>query len=715
MSQKSASEEASKLFLHALTYGKKGDWDRAIRDWSVVIEMPEAPLDTKANAHYNRGFSYGKKGDRDRAIADYSAVIEMPEAPLDIKANVFCGRGMITERIEDIDRAIQINERYPYPWLCKGRFFSEIRNDYDGALPFFYRFDFLSSGDAQDDMFALLNSLYHDNITAPFFERRIFFKCVKKPKGDLYEGVWAFQDFFRKIEEESNGMQGLCEYISTLSLPDFEKKRRDGLIHYHMGDPNAAFEFFNKMDTEDENDLQAQYYFLLCLDARIEPGKQMEFAVEKATDISQDPELLDTKQLYYAALIFYKDRAVSDAVSCLERICFGDAPVDWHDKKIYAAASYALHFLYEQPVMKNNVTDEEKDKRDKLEGRLWSVGFGRLLKQQVSRIGLDPDTVFDALTKIDGFRQLRYTEIELPQNLEDKESEVKERFDENAFGKLWGVLQQACYGEAYLFSKPNGEINRDNWEETLVDYMLYQELHDHGIMRHMHSFYTPNIPFHRVFGHLSTVSPDELFQKEIDALKEKKISKIRDAILGEAGRVSPSEKTDVDKLLSKNISSDDMEAALAEFIWKESTDFLWGRVFFVFYLDKKITTDAFYRLIAVLAYQEYKGSDKKGKNFAASMFVILSGVSSMAILKTFNLTSDYVNLILSEVISLIFSSCFHLEDTLFCESVFKINASFYSDFKREIITLMEAEQEESPVKIPRIKKFINKLFAGKGA
>ena len=54
-------------------YNHKGEYDRAIDDFSKVIEID--PDD--AEAYYNRGLAYAHKGEYDRAIADFNKAIEL--------------------------------------------------------------------------------------------------------------------------------------------------------------------------------------------------------------------------------------------------------------------------------------------------------------------------------------------------------------------------------------------------------------------------------------------------------------------------------------------------------------------------------------------------------------------------------------------------------------------------------------------------------------
>src|SRR5262249_9368062 len=56
-----------------IAYYNKGDYDRAVADFSKVIERNP----NYAKAYINRGNAYDNKGDHDRAIADYNKAIEL--------------------------------------------------------------------------------------------------------------------------------------------------------------------------------------------------------------------------------------------------------------------------------------------------------------------------------------------------------------------------------------------------------------------------------------------------------------------------------------------------------------------------------------------------------------------------------------------------------------------------------------------------------------
>jgi tetratricopeptide (TPR) repeat protein len=106
------AEHALVLYRRGYTLSKLGDNNRALADFTAVIEMPEAPADERAGALLNRGVTYGTDGevsDVQRAIDDYTAVIDMPKASANQRALAHRNRGVVyRERgvAGDVQRAI---------------------------------------------------------------------------------------------------------------------------------------------------------------------------------------------------------------------------------------------------------------------------------------------------------------------------------------------------------------------------------------------------------------------------------------------------------------------------------------------------------------------------------------------------------------------------------------------------------------------------------
>jgi tetratricopeptide (TPR) repeat protein len=97
---------AKALLYRGVTYDQQGDIERALPDYSAVITMTDAPVDWRAIALVSRGFIYVKQGDIARGLSDYSAVIAMTDAPVDWRAIALDGRGFIFEKQGDIARAL---------------------------------------------------------------------------------------------------------------------------------------------------------------------------------------------------------------------------------------------------------------------------------------------------------------------------------------------------------------------------------------------------------------------------------------------------------------------------------------------------------------------------------------------------------------------------------------------------------------------------------
>jgi hypothetical protein len=64
---------------------KKYDGQAAIEDYTVTIDMPDAPSGVKAMALYNRAMAHVATGDYRKGVDDLDAVLAMAEAPVNIK------------------------------------------------------------------------------------------------------------------------------------------------------------------------------------------------------------------------------------------------------------------------------------------------------------------------------------------------------------------------------------------------------------------------------------------------------------------------------------------------------------------------------------------------------------------------------------------------------------------------------------------------------
>ncbi|MEX0885818.1 MAG: hypothetical protein WD009_05185 [Phycisphaeraceae bacterium] len=81
--------------------GVQNRFEEVERLCKQVLAVDDASSHSQAQALYNRGVTYGQRGasgDLQREIGDYTAVIEMPDAPADQRAKAHFGRGVGVER-----------------------------------------------------------------------------------------------------------------------------------------------------------------------------------------------------------------------------------------------------------------------------------------------------------------------------------------------------------------------------------------------------------------------------------------------------------------------------------------------------------------------------------------------------------------------------------------------------------------------------------------
>ena len=122
-----------KCFSDGLDYYQKGEFDRAIEDYTKAIELkPDF-----ADAYCVRAFAYFiGTGEVNRAIKDYDEAIEL--RPDD--ADIYCGRGLVYAKkgefdraIEDYNRAIKFKPDHANAYYCRGIAYFN-KGDHDRAL-----------------------------------------------------------------------------------------------------------------------------------------------------------------------------------------------------------------------------------------------------------------------------------------------------------------------------------------------------------------------------------------------------------------------------------------------------------------------------------------------------------------------------------------------------------------------------------------------------
>jgi tetratricopeptide (TPR) repeat protein len=102
----------SAYYSRGVAWYYKGDSNKAIADLTKAIEINPQ----HASAYHNRGLAWGKKGDYDKAIADYTKAIEIypqfDSASYYNRGNAWGKKGDYDKAIADYTKAIEIDPKY---------------------------------------------------------------------------------------------------------------------------------------------------------------------------------------------------------------------------------------------------------------------------------------------------------------------------------------------------------------------------------------------------------------------------------------------------------------------------------------------------------------------------------------------------------------------------------------------------------------------------
>lgn len=105
-SARRAGQQALALLGHGVAQNQLAQPDKAIANFTAVIEMSSAPAHHKAKARLSRGVAYGQLSEREKAIADFTAVIETSNASDQDKAVARLGRATAYNLLGELESAI---------------------------------------------------------------------------------------------------------------------------------------------------------------------------------------------------------------------------------------------------------------------------------------------------------------------------------------------------------------------------------------------------------------------------------------------------------------------------------------------------------------------------------------------------------------------------------------------------------------------------------
>ena len=102
----SVSKVVSALIIRGYLYEEKGEVDNAVADYTTVINLEGVSVEKVASTLIGRGITYGQNGEIEKEIADYTTVINLEGAPLEEVASALVFRSYIYDQNGDLDEAI---------------------------------------------------------------------------------------------------------------------------------------------------------------------------------------------------------------------------------------------------------------------------------------------------------------------------------------------------------------------------------------------------------------------------------------------------------------------------------------------------------------------------------------------------------------------------------------------------------------------------------
>lgn len=130
------SEDTVVYVLRGYAYQDLGDFDKAIQDFTHVIETGSINTSFVADAYGNRGLSYASQGKTDLAMADYDRAIELDNSIGGLyynRAQLFFGEGNFDKAIDDYSMSIFIRPNHARSYHMRGQCYSS-KQQLDAAI-----------------------------------------------------------------------------------------------------------------------------------------------------------------------------------------------------------------------------------------------------------------------------------------------------------------------------------------------------------------------------------------------------------------------------------------------------------------------------------------------------------------------------------------------------------------------------------------------------
>jgi len=99
--EKMSRKKALKIYKRGLDKAEMRDLDGAVSDYTLILDMPEAPRDVKAMARLNRALANSSSRKYALADQDLREVLSAPDAPEQVKEAARAKLTRLKRRIEE--------------------------------------------------------------------------------------------------------------------------------------------------------------------------------------------------------------------------------------------------------------------------------------------------------------------------------------------------------------------------------------------------------------------------------------------------------------------------------------------------------------------------------------------------------------------------------------------------------------------------------------
>ncbi len=103
----STEQRVKALLNRGVAFSQQGNTEKGIQDYSALINLEGAPTEARAMALLNRGITYSQQGKTEKAVQDYSALIDLEDAPIEQRAKALLYRGVDFSQQGKTEKGIQ--------------------------------------------------------------------------------------------------------------------------------------------------------------------------------------------------------------------------------------------------------------------------------------------------------------------------------------------------------------------------------------------------------------------------------------------------------------------------------------------------------------------------------------------------------------------------------------------------------------------------------